>query len=428
MRPIDSGNLLDATGAEMAADLAPLVPNAPAPAAPSQEQPMDTADPAPAAGKRLERDLEISYFKGQLGQAQPTRLPGVLYDNPDAGVPTTTETKENKVPNDAPAADATPSPGNGSAAGSAAAQKTSGVSASQPGVAVQLPLPDANLKKPDDKVVHQLDKELKTAMSNFQDATRKLEEAKKDLTKKEAQEKAAWDKYGSPTAPAVARAREERQKAEQAIPGLQNKIDQAQAAVDSKLQDIVKAYGLQSEYTGGLHFDPNLGKTNPTDTADTRGTSTSISATAISQGATYVADTSLHESNHVRRNEELAALNIDKEKFPDTGKVLGIYNALGEIESYQLEIKSANKTGFDEKKVRSDEGHLRDYFKELKANGGGDFIKLLTGRDPATLDFDNIKPEELEKLVKNDKFDEAFQKFRDNIQLNPKSDKYEWKK
>lgn len=54
MRPIDSGNPLD-PGAVMGPDLAPLVTGAPAPAAPSQEQPMDTPDPAAAAGKRMDR-------------------------------------------------------------------------------------------------------------------------------------------------------------------------------------------------------------------------------------------------------------------------------------------------------------------------------------------------------------------------------------
>lgn len=105
MRPIDSGNPLDATGAAIAPDLTPLGTGAPAPAAPSQEQPMDTADPAPAAGKRQEQNLEASYFKGLLGQAQPTPGSGVLYDRApsDAGA-AATEAKQNNIPNDAAAA------------------------------------------------------------------------------------------------------------------------------------------------------------------------------------------------------------------------------------------------------------------------------------------------------------------------------------
>lgn len=69
---------------------------------------------------------------------------------------------------------------------------------------------------------------------------------------------------------------------------------------------------------------------------------------------------------------------------------------------------------------------LRDHFKALKNNGGGDFIKLRTGQDVASLDLDKVKPEDLAKLVKDGKFDEAFQKFRDKIKLNPQSDKFEW--
>lgn len=431
MRPIDSSSPLDA-GAAMAPDLAPLVPAPSAPNPPSAEQLLDTADPAAGARKHLEQSLEISYFKGQLGHAQPTPPPGVLYDNPrgDAGVPAT-ETKQNKIPNDAPT-EAVPQPGNGSAAGAAADQKASGVT-SQPDVTVQLPLPDANLRKPSETEVRKLDHELTAVRTNFQTASQNLEKAKQDMKDKEAQHDAAFKKaYGgagtTKDVEALNKAQKELDKARQAVPDLEKKVDDAGKKVDGKLQEIIKAYGIQPDDMPNLHFDPTLDDVKPTDLADTSGTSTSIGANALSRGAEFVADTALHESDHVRRNKELAGLHIDESKFPENSKVLGIYKELSEVESYRLEIKNASKLGSNAKTVHDAALGLRDHLKALKDNGGGDFIKLLTGGDAATLDLDNTKPEDLAKLIKDDKFDQAFQKFRDGIQLNPQSDKYEFKK
>ena len=81
MRPIDSSNPIDATGAAVAPDL-PQVPGAPVPNAPISEQPADTSDPASVAARRMEQDLEAAYFRGQLDQAQHGPAGGVLYDNP----------------------------------------------------------------------------------------------------------------------------------------------------------------------------------------------------------------------------------------------------------------------------------------------------------------------------------------------------------
>jgi hypothetical protein len=77
MAPI---NRID-TAETSAVDAPESIPrNQGSPASPVSEQPMETADPSTAAAKKLERDLEANYFRGQLDEAQSHAGVGVLYD------------------------------------------------------------------------------------------------------------------------------------------------------------------------------------------------------------------------------------------------------------------------------------------------------------------------------------------------------------
>jgi hypothetical protein len=163
------------------------------------------------------------------------------------------------------------------------------------------------------------------------------------------------------------------------------------AAVDGILKDIVKAYGIGQNGVTGLEFDP---KSN--DQGDTIGNPSPRTFITVGKpgldSAPETASTILHESNHVRRNKELADAGIDRDKFSDQAEA--IYSNLSELEGYQLEISNAKKLGTSDSYVKGAE-HLKEkYLHELKAAGASD---------------------ELLALAQAGKFDEAFKKFKHDV-------------
>jgi hypothetical protein len=163
------------------------------------------------------------------------------------------------------------------------------------------------------------------------------------------------------------------------------------ATVDKILNQIVKAYGIGQNGVTGLEFDPRS-----TDQGDTIGnTSPKTFITIGKEGLdspAEAASTILHESNHVRRNKELADQGIDRDKFGM--KAENIYSALSEMEGCQLEINNAKKLGTSASYVKGAENLKDHYLHELKVNGA---------------------PEDLIALAEKGQFDEAFKKFRQDF-------------
>jgi hypothetical protein len=161
--------------------------------------------------------------------------------------------------------------------------------------------------------------------------------------------------------------------------------------VDKILNQIVQAYGIGQNAVTGLEFDPRS-----TDQGDTIGNKAPKTFITIGKegldSPAETASTILHESNHVRRNQELADKGIDRDKFGPKSE--GIYSALSEMEGYQLEINNAKKLGTSPSYVKGAE-NLKDHFlQELKANGA---------------------PQDVIALAEKGKFDDAFAKFRQDL-------------
>jgi hypothetical protein len=168
--------------------------------------------------------------------------------------------------------------------------------------------------------------------------------------------------------------------------------EQDRAAVDEILKKIVDAYGIGQNGVTGLEFDPKLSDyQGATIGASSPRTHITVAASALNSPA-VAASTILHESNHVRRNKELADLGIDRDKFGL--KAEGIYAALTEIEGYQLEINNARKLGTSTSYVAGAEKEKKKYLHELEMTGAG---------------------KDLLALAEKGGFDEAFKKFRQDI-------------
>ena len=166
--------------------------------------------------------------------------------------------------------------------------------------------------------------------------------------------------------------------------------EEDRAAVDKILQMIVDAYGIGQNGVTGLEFDPKS-----EDQGDTIGKNPKTFITVGKGGLNSPAEaasTLLHESNHVRRNKELADLGIDRDKFGV--KAEGIYSAMSEIEGYQLEINNAKKLGTSADYVTGAENLHNRYLHDLELAGAG---------------------QEIIELVKKGQFDEAFKKFRQGL-------------
>jgi len=166
--------------------------------------------------------------------------------------------------------------------------------------------------------------------------------------------------------------------------------EEDRAAVDKILQKIVEAYGIGQNGVTGLEFDPKS-----TDQGGTIGPNPRTFITVGKAGLnspTEAASTILHESNHVRRNKELADLGIDRDKFGI--KTEAIYSALTEIEGYQLEINNAKKLGTSADYASGAEKLKKGYLHDLEMAGAG---------------------KDLIALAEKGQFDEAFKKFRHDV-------------
>ena len=167
--------------------------------------------------------------------------------------------------------------------------------------------------------------------------------------------------------------------------------EEDRAAVDQILKDIVKAYGIGQNGVTGLEFDPKSADQGDTIGSKPPKTFITVGKPGLDNPA-EAASTILHESNHVRRNQELDSLGIDRDKF--SMKQEGIYSALSEMEGDQLEINNAKKLGTSPGYVKGAEQLKAQYVEQLKTYGA---------------------PPELIKLAEQGKFDEAFKKFREMV-------------
>lgn len=167
--------------------------------------------------------------------------------------------------------------------------------------------------------------------------------------------------------------------------------EEDRAAVDKILGEIVKAYGIGQNGVSGLEFDPRS-----TDQGDTIGNTSPKTFITVGKpgldSPAEAASTILHESNHVRRNNELAGLGIDRDKFGIREE--GIYSALSEMEGCQLEINNAKKLGTSDGYVKGAENLKSHYLGELKANGA---------------------PDDVIALAEKGNFDAAFKRFREEV-------------
>src|SRR5579871_6178049 len=121
-------------------------------------------------------------------------------------------------------------------------------------------------------------------------------EAKLDAAKKRA------DAYHGSDINVISKNSDDVAKAEQGVTDAFKKVDSA-------LQDIVKAFGIGRDGATNLSYDPRQA-----DLGDTPMTGSSISRDALKSPST-AADVIMHESNHARRNQELANAGFDRGKF-----------------------------------------------------------------------------------------------------------------
>ncbi len=84
MTLINNVNASDSTATETISvpDLKPPAPATASPDTPTLEEPMEPPAAGQLAGKQVERDLEVAYFKGELDKAQHGSGVGVLYSHP----------------------------------------------------------------------------------------------------------------------------------------------------------------------------------------------------------------------------------------------------------------------------------------------------------------------------------------------------------
>jgi hypothetical protein len=166
--------------------------------------------------------------------------------------------------------------------------------------------------------------------------------------------------------------------------------EEDRAAVGKILSKIVQSYGIGQNGVSRLEFDP---KSN--DQGDTIGPSPRSAITIGKPGlnsSAEAASTILHESNHVRRNKELADLGIDRDKFGI--KTEAIYSALTEVEGYQLEINDSKKLGTSPSYVKGAENLKGRYLHDLELAGAG---------------------KDIVALAEKGQFDDAYKKFKQDV-------------
>src|SRR5262249_33745026 len=131
----------------------------------------------------------------------------------------------------------------------------------------------------------------------------------------------------------------EANKAEDLADKAKKERDDAYTAVDGVLQQVVDTFGIGRDGATGLSYNPNQN-----DLGDTSTTASAISRDAL-KSPSIAASVILHESNHARRNQELANDGIHREKFGASAEE--IYSALTEMEGDNLEIKNSKTLGTD---------------------------------------------------------------------------------
>ena len=167
-----------------------------------------------------------------------------------------------------------------------------------------------------------------------------------------------------------------------------NETDRAE--VDKIAKEIVKDYGISQDGVSGLEFNPKSD-----DQGDTIGKDPKTFITVGKAGLTspqVAASTILHESNHVRRNKELADMGIHREKFGDDAE--HIYSDLTEAEGYKMEIDDAKKLGTSPDYVKGAENLKQHFLNQLERDG---------------------TPKDVIDLAKAGKFDEAQKRFRQEV-------------
>lgn len=164
------------------------------------------------------------------------------------------------------------------------------------------------------------------------------------------------------------------------------------------LQQVVDTFGIGRDGATGLSYNPNQN-----DLGDTSTTASAISRDAL-KSPSIAASVILHESNHARRNQELANDGIHREKFGASAEE--IYSALTEMEGDNLEIKNSKTLGTDANWVKGAEQLKQNQIKRLTDAGAG---------------------KDVIDCVKNGRFDDAMKLFRQHLSEDPKSHKYSYK-
>jgi len=279
----------------------------------------------------------------------------------------------------------------GTSSGTSTAVSKSGVSGLRSLSSVKaLKSPDIGLKLPSDKDLKRLNQDLQSAVARADAAEKKAEAAKKKA-------EAARAIANSPAA-VYPKDMLEADKAEGLADKATKERDDAYAAVDTSLQQVVDTFGIGREGATGLSYNPSQN-----DLGDTATTASTISRDAL-RSPSIAASVILHESNHARRNQELADAGIDRGKFGTSAEE--IYSALTEMEGDQLEIKNAKTLGTDAKWVKGAENLRQAQITRLTVAGAG---------------------KDVIECAKNGRFDEALKLFRQHLSESPQSHKYVYK-
>ena len=268
----------------------------------------------------------------------------------------------------------------GSGSGSASGVSTAAPNAAQGVQVASLKSPDVGLKTPSKTEIASLNRELQSGMKGVDVAQKSLDTAK---TKAAA--------YGGSDINVIKKNSDDVAKAEQGLTHAFKKMDSA-------LQDVVKAYGIGRDGATGLSYSPDQ-----SDLGDTPMTASTISRDGLKSPST-AADIIMHESNHARRNQELADAGCDRGKLGQ--KAGDIYSALTEMEGDQLEIKNHAKLGTEPDLAKGAETLKQKQIDILKSLGAGD----------------------LADMAANGQFDDALKLFRQRLSVDPQTKNITYKK
>jgi hypothetical protein len=259
-------------------------------------------------------------------------------------------------------------------------------------------LPVALLKSPDIGLKTPSEKDLKRLSHDLRNAITKADAAEKNAEAAEKKAATARAKSNSPSA-LYPKDMIDADQAEGLAEKAKKERDVAYAAVDKVLQDVVDTFGIGRDGATGLSYSPNQ-----TDLGDTATTASAISRDALKSPG-IAASVILHESNHARRNQELASAGIDRGKFGANAEE--IYSALTEMEGDTFESKNSKTLGTDADWVKGAENLRQAQIKRLTDAGAG---------------------KDVIECAKNGLFDEALTLFRRHLSEDSQSHKYLYKK